>query len=431
MALLQRLSKIWEKEKKAFLIYKDQEIYFKDVYDFQYENLHGIHNGDVVALIGDYDPRTISCLLKLIDLKTIIVPLTNLTTKQHDQFFDVACVDFVIQKGELSKRIHNKKNDKIDKLRKLNHAGLIAFSSGTTSSPKAILHDLSLFLSKFSEPQKSLKTLNFLLFDHVGGLNTLFYSLFNKGTTVIPSERTVDSVIHACTKHEVELLPTTPTFLRMLLMSGCVPETIPSTLKIISYGTEIMDELTLTTLCKLLPQVDFRQTYGVSELGVMSIKSEARSSLFFKIGGYGVKTRVENNVLQIKTAKRMIGYLNSPSPFDKNGWYNTRDIVQKKNGLFKIIGRDSDIINVSGLKFMASDVERVVMGYKDIFFARVIPKNNPITGQHCEIKIQPINRSLFDVKDFKVFMSKNLQPHMIPRKITLEDAVIGHRLKRK
>ena len=192
-----------------------------------------------------------------------------------------------------------------------------------------------------------------------------------------------------------------------------------------------MDELTLTTLCKLLPQVDFRQTYGVSELGVMSIKSEARSSLFFKIGGYGVKTRVKNNVLQIKTAKRMIGYLNSPSPFDKNGWYDTRDIVQKKNGLFKIIGRDSDIINVSGLKFMASDVERVVMGYKDILFARVIPKNNPITGQHCEIKIQSINESLFDIKDFKVFMSKNLQPHMIPRKITLEDAVIGHRLKRK
>ena len=70
MALLQRLSKIWEKEKKAFLIYKDQKIYFKDVFDFKFENLHGVHNGDVVALIGDYDPRTISCLLRLIDLKT-------------------------------------------------------------------------------------------------------------------------------------------------------------------------------------------------------------------------------------------------------------------------------------------------------------------------------------------------------------------------
>lgn len=431
MALLQRLSKIWKKEKKPFLIHKDQEIYFKDVDDSRFEYLYGIQSGDVVALIGDYDPRTIACLLKLIDLKTIIVPLTKLTTNHHDHFFDAACVDFVIQEGELFKRIHNKKNHEINKLRNLNHAGLVAFSSGTTSSPKAILHDLSLFLSKFSEPQKSLKTINFLLFDHVGGLNTLFYSLFNKGTSVIPNDRTIESVIHTCTKHEVELLPTTPTFLRMLLMSGCVPETIPSTLKIISYGTEIMDELTLKTLCELLPKVDFRQTYGVSELGVMSIKSEARSSLFFKIGGDGVETRVKNNVLQIKTAKRMVGYLNSQSPFDKNGWYDTRDIVQQKNGFFKIIGRDSEIINVSGLKFMASDVEQVVMGYRDIFFAKVIPKNNPITGQHCEMKIQPVDKSLFDIRDFKIFMSKNLQSHMIPKKIILEDAMIGHRMKRK
>ena len=162
----------------------------------------------------------------------------------------------------------------------------------------------------------------------------------------------------------------------------------------------------------------------------MSIKPEA-DQLFFKIGGDGVETRVKKNVLQIKTAKRKVGYLNSPSPFDKNGWYNTRDIVEEKNGFFKIIGRDSEMINVSGLKFMASDVERIAMRYKDVLFVRVVPKNNPITGQHCEIKIQPTNKSLFDITDFKVFMSKNLQPHMIPKKITLEDAKIGHRLKRK
>jgi len=430
MDLQQRLTNIWDKETKPFLVYKNQEIYFQEVLNFQCENLNEIKAGDVVALIGDFDPQTIAYLIKLIDLKIIIVPLTNLTANYHDQFFEVACVDFIIRYGKLSKRFHNNKNDKIDKLRKLNRAGLLAFSSGTTSTPKGILHDLSVFLSKFSESKKSLKTLNFLLFDHVGGLNTLFYSLFNNGTSIIPDERTVQSVIDACTKHEVQLLPTTPTFLRMLLISGYVPKKIPETLKTITYGTEIMDELTLKSLCNLLPSVDFRQTYGISELGVLSIKSEARSSLFFKIGGDGVETRIKNNVLQIKTSKRMVGYLNSPCPFYENGWYNTRDIVQERDGYLKIIGRDSEIINVSGLKFMASDVEHVIMGYPDILFAKVLPKNNPITGQHCELKIQPIDETLFDIEDFKIFMSKNLQPHMTPRKISIEDAMIGHRLKR-
>ena len=113
MALLQHLSKIWKQEKKPFLIHKDREIYFQNVYGSGYENLYGIQSGDVVALIGDYDPPTIACLLKLIDLKTIIVPLTKLTTNYHDQFFDAACVDFVIQKGELFKEFTTKKTMKL------------------------------------------------------------------------------------------------------------------------------------------------------------------------------------------------------------------------------------------------------------------------------------------------------------------------------
>ncbi len=431
MSLLERLAEVWGNNKKPFLIYKDREIHFQDIEKIDSRNLNEINNGDVVALIGDYDPVSISYLIKLIDLKAIIVPLTNATIKQHSFFLEQACVDFVVENGTLSKRTHNNHNDKIEKLRKLNHAGLIAFSSGTTSTPKAILHDLSLFLKKFSVPKKSLNTINFLLFDHIGGLNTLFYSLFNKGTSIIPVARTVESVIDACTKHQVELLPTTPTFLRLLLISGYVPEKIPDTLSIITFGTELMDELTLISLCKLLPKVDFRQTYGVSELGVLSIKPESRTSLFFKIGGDEVKTRIRNNILQIKTSTQMVGYLNSPSPFDEDGWFNTKDIVKQDNGFLKIIGRDSEVINVSGLKFMASEVEKVIMGYKDVLFVKVLPKNNPITGQHCEVKIQPINKSNFDVKDFKMFMSENLQSHMIPKRISVEDAMIGHRLKRK
>ena len=430
MVLLQHLSDIWAKETKPIVICKDKEIYFRDLRNFQYQNLDIISKGDVVALIGDYDPQTLAYLIKLIDLKAIIVPLTNLTNEQHDQFFDVACVDYIICDGKISKRNHNNKNEKIENLRQLNHAGLVAFSSGTSSTPKGILHDLSIFLSKFLEPKKSLKTLNFLLFDHVGGLNTLFYSLFNNATSVIPSARTVESVIETCAKHEVQLLPTTPTFLRMLLMSGYIPEQIPPALRTITYGTEIMDDSTLKSLCELLPKVDFRQTYGVSELGVFSIKREARSSLYFKISGEGVRVRIKNEVLQIKSTKRMIGYLNAPSPFDKNGWYNTRDIVRERGGFYKIVGRDSEIINVSGLKFMASDVEQVIMRYKDILLAKVLAKNNPITGQHCEVKIQPVDKLNFDIKDFKIFMSKNLQSHMIPKRISIEDVTIGHRLKR-
>jgi acyl-CoA synthetase (AMP-forming)/AMP-acid ligase II len=76
----------------------------------------------------------------------------------------------------------------------------------------------------------------------------------------------------------------------------------------------------------------------------------------------------------------MVGYLNAPSPFTDDGWYDTKDLVATKGDYIKIVGRRNELINVSGLKFMASDVERILMRYKDIIFVKVYAKNNPITG---------------------------------------------------
>ena len=90
-----------ETRKKPFLIHKDRKIYFKNVYGCGYENLCGIQSGDVVRSSVIMTP-TIACLLKLIDLKTIIVPLTKLTTNYHDQFL-MQHVDFVIQRVNFSK----------------------------------------------------------------------------------------------------------------------------------------------------------------------------------------------------------------------------------------------------------------------------------------------------------------------------------------
>ena len=239
-----------------------------------------------------------------------------------------------------------------------------------------------------------MKTINFLLFDHIGGLNTLLHTLFNKGTIISTKSRSVERILDKCNKHNVEVLPTTPTFLRMMLMSGLVPKNVPNSLKIITYGTERMDQPTLDLLCKHLPNIDFRQTFGMSELGIVRVKSKARNSLFMKIGGEGVETRVIKGVLEIRSASRMLGYLNADSPFDKDGWYCTKDVVEKNGDYYMITGRTSETINVGGLKFMASEVERIVLQFEGIELAKVESKTNPITGQHVELIVQPTNDTI-------------------------------------
>ena len=130
----------------------------------------------------------------------------------------------MIEGEEVTRISHSIKHEIIESLRSNEHAGLVLFSTGTTGRPKAILHDLTLFMQRFETRRPTLKTINFLLFDHIGGLNTLLHTLFNKGTVVAPKSRSVDDILATCAEHKIEVLPTTPTFLRMMLMSGLIPE---------------------------------------------------------------------------------------------------------------------------------------------------------------------------------------------------------------
>lgn len=431
MSLQQMLEEKWKgEEDRPFLISAEGNLTFANLESGQVDLSSQVNPGDVVALIGDFNPISIATFIQLVDLNAIIMPLTKETAHEHEYFFESGFVNKVIREGVVTERSITSGHPLLDELKKKNHAGLILFSTGTTGRPKAILHDFTLFLRRFETPRPTFKTLNFLLFDHIGGLNTLFHTLFNKGTIISPAMRSVDCILDTCEKYAVEVLPTTPTFLRMLLMSGAIPDRISDSLKVISYGTERMDQPTLEQLCALLPKVDFRQTFGMSELGIVRVKSEARDSLYMRIGGEGIKTRVADNVLQIQAQNRMLGYLNAPSPFDEEGWYDTKDVVEEKNGYYRVTGRTTEVINVGGLKFMASEVERVALEFPGVSMAKATAKQNPITGQHVELQIQESDDHEISKEELQAFLKQRLQNHMMPRRIVIGAIAVGHRFKR-
>ncbi len=430
MNLIEQLACRWRDAHHPVLIHPKRSVTWSEIANANALNLSAIHPGDVVALIGDFDPDTILVLLQLIDRNAIVMPLTTATRAQHPFFFEQALVDVVIEGQALYRRQHGNQHRFIDELRGRNKSGLILFSTGTTGEPKAILHDMTYFLQRYETPRPPLRTLGFLLFDHIGGLNTLLHTLFNSGVVIALRDRTIESVLEACERYEAEVLPTTPTFLRMMLLSGLVPERFPASLRVVTYGTEMMDQTTLDALCDLLPSVDFRQTYGMSELGIVRVKSKSRNSLYMRIGGEGVETRVVDGVLHIRSKTRMIGYLNAPSPFDADGWYDTQDVVAEEDGFFKIMGRTNNVINAGGLKFMAADVENIAIRYPGIFLAKASARSNPITGQHVELRVQPQSDVNVDKRQLQTFLEKNLPQHMIPRRLTIGDIDVGHRFKR-
>jgi acyl-CoA synthetase (AMP-forming)/AMP-acid ligase II len=326
---------------------------------------NSIEKGSIVSVIAEFSPLSIALFLALIENDSIIVPISK-SVKSVNDYNRVAEVGFVI---DLSDDVNVKaaeigaivKHPMLCSLIEKQHPGLILFSSGTIGEPKVALHDMVQLIEKFKKTGKKISTVTFLLFDHIGGFNTMMHSLSSGSLIVTLKERSSEEVCRLIAQYHVELLPASPTFINMILLSRAYERFDLSSLKMISYGTEPMPESTLKTMHKIMPNVKLKQTYGLSELGIMSTKSESSDSLYMKIGGDGFETKIVDDILYIRAKSAMLGYLNAPSPFDEEGWFNTKDKVEVKGEYLKILGRTTDLINVGGEKVYPNEIESFLL----------------------------------------------------------------------
>jgi len=400
---------------------------------------NGVTNGQVVAIEGDFSPNICALLLSLVENGNIVVPLSSsLPGRQKEEFISIAEVqakytfdsndDFQFEPLKTTVT-----NSLIQELQSMNEPGLILFSSGSTGKSKAALHNFTKLLEKYETPRPALRSIIFLLFDHIGGINTFFHTLSNGGCLVFIEERSPEGVCREIEAFRVELLPTSPTFLNLLLMSEQYRNFDLSSLRTISYGTEAMPESTLKKLNDVFPNVRLLQTYGLSELGILRSKSKSSDSLWVKVGGENYQTRVADGLLHIKTDSAMLGYLNAPSPFDADGWFNTEDQVEVDGEYMKILGRKSDIINVGGQKVYPAEVESVLLEMGGVADVTVVGEPNPILGNVVKARISLAEEETIGElrKRVREFCKDRLEQYKIPVRIEIAcEAQFSARFKR-
>ncbi|ESS15140.1 putative acyl--CoA ligase YhfT [Betaproteobacteria bacterium MOLA814] len=399
--------------------------------------VQGVQPGAPVILRGDYSPLAVSMLLALIERCCIVIPLTPEAFDSLRDFQSEVSPAWIVDVSGDAPKIERLQPNNIPELYKIvmerRVPGLVLFTSGSSGKPKAVVHDFSKLLEKFHVVRPAMITLNFLLFDHWGGLNTLLHCLSNLCLIVVPERRTPEHVCELIAAYGIELLPTTPSFLNMLLISRAYSGHDLSSLKLITYGAEPMPETTLRNLRKVFPGIELRQTYGMIELGVLRAKSRSPDSLWLKLGGAGYNVRVVDNILQIRADAAMLGYINAESPFTDDGFLITGDLVETDGEWIRILGRQSDIINVGGQKVYPAEVETVILDCPEVADAVVYGEPNVILGEIVCVNV--ILREGSDEalarRSIRQLCGVRLQAYMVPVKIKFVTEIAqSHRLKR-
>tara|TARA_Y100000816_G_C26097386_1_gene580973 strand:+ start:1265 stop:2620 length:1356 start_codon:yes stop_codon:yes gene_type:complete len=433
------IKKIIEKKNSKILFYNNKYYYGEDLLkniEFWIRKISKlkIKKSSLVAFESEYSLDAISFFIACLSKNLIVV---NLPRKDNNLLDIVKCnlyVDIKNKKFINRKKNFTKKNLILKSYQKKKKSGLIIFSSGSTGEPKAILHDFSKLINKFKLERTGFASILMLGFDHIGGINTLLGSLiYPKGIAISVSKKDPETICKLIQKSKAELLPTTPTFLNMLIISKFYKKFDLNSLKIITFGAEFMPKNLFIKLKKIFKKIRFKQTYGLSEFGIMRSKDKNNKSLSIKVGGEDYKTKIINNFLYVKSKTNMVGYLNYKQPF-KNGWLNTGDKVEKsKDGYIRILGRESDIINIGGEKVFPQEIEEVLKRLKNVADARVYSKRHDLFGEYIIANVI-IDSKLkkFSEDKLKSHCKRYLAKYKIPSKfeITNYKEIVTDRLKK-
>lgn len=429
-----------------------------------------IEPGQVVALTGRYNFSAGAWFLALAANRNVVVPLVGSDERDLAQRIEEAGAEWIVDcgaanevaeertessKGNIQPSTFNRAaavstalarpatgsqqlatagHPLVERLRENGRAGLILFSSGTTGNPKAMLHDLDTLIDSYALKEgKDLRVLAFMGIDHIGGIDIFLRGIASGSCLVVPRERSPEAICRLIAEQRVHVLPTTPSFLNLLLLSDAHRGHDLSSLTIIAFGAERMPAPVLRRLEHLFKGVRFLQKFGTSETNAIRTISKESDPLWMRIDDPAVEWKIVAGELWLKTPSRILGYLNAESDrLEADGWYRTGDLVEEKDGFFRVTGRRETMINVGGEKVLPAEVEAAIRELTAVVDCQVFSEPNPILGQVvCADVVVEEENPKEAVRLIRRHCRQKLAPHKVPVKIRVVDEIaVNERFKR-
>jgi non-ribosomal peptide synthetase component E (peptide arylation enzyme) len=286
---------------------------------------------------------------------------------------------------------------------------LLLFTSGTTSSPKAVplTYQATLGNARLFAAEMRLCASDVVLcaapFTHLLGLFSLHLALCVGASSVVHVASGPAELVAAIESHRPSVLFAAPAHLAAMATVGLLQAADFSSLRrVVVSGSAVPPELARLVAAKLPPGA-FTQLWGMTELqaGMYTRPDDPLETTVSSTGRPGPGTDVrtcdvadvpvaagEEGELQVRGALLFPGYFMNEAAnrgaFTRDGWFRTGDLaVIDARGCVRITGRVSEFINRGGVKYHPGDVEDLLATHPKIAQVAIVPCPDPILGERA------------------------------------------------
>ncbi len=261
----------------------------------------------------------------------------------------------------------------------------ILLTSGTTGPPKLVVHTLASLSGAIVQGRAAKNPVVWSTFYDIrryGGLQILLRAALNGVSLVLTGaqEPTANFLARAAIQG-ITHISGTPSHWRQVLMSSSARLIAPEYIRL---SGEIAGQGILNQLRSTYPEVRIAHAFASTEAGVAFEVNDglAGFSATALEATPGVEMKVECGSLRIRSNRTATRYLGEQCPVlrDAEGFVDTCDLLELRDGRYHFVGRRDGMINVGGLKVHPEEVEAVINLHPKVQMSLVRAKRNPITG---------------------------------------------------
>lgn len=332
--------------------------------------------------------------------------------------------------------------------------GVVLFTSGTTSKPKAVelthsnLTSYIMGTVEFASAEPDDAALICVPPYHIAGVSAALSNLYAGRKMVYLTNFDAQKWVQLVADEGVTSATVVPTMLdRIVTVLESQNTTLP-TLRTLAYGGSKVPLPLVRKALSLLPAVGFVNAYGLTETSstiavltpddhraALAATDESAIRRLGSVGqpvpGIEVEIRAEDGTvlgpgqtgeLFVRGEQVSGKYTDIGSVLDENGWFPTKDVAHlDEAGYLFIGGRSDDTIIRGGENIAPAEIEDVLVEHPHVHDCAVVGADDPEWGQIIVAVVVPQTGTEPDVEDLRSYVRSQLRGSRTPDRVVFRE----------